>query len=382
MKTFAKVMIALFLVAAASACHKDGDDPNVSSIQKPHWQAVSNPDYTASMTLICAPQDSSETPLAADELAAFINDTCRGVAKLIDGKFYLGISGPDDEVEMELRYFCSRHKEVLSQTISFIPGGRLGSVDEPYLINFSGDNLRRVQIGCTTKQASAAPHRINRGDTQGGETTMLWRAGDQVKWTYQGGSTVLTLSEGRDADEATFTGYTAHSSWDGNLAYPASASYDGSTLSFSIPASQTYVANNFANGLLPLYGELQEEMQQKYVEMNVGASVVCVQLSGADAVNTVSIKTPTTEGAKTFLSGNFQDDGSSTTCQSASGQTITLNCPAVQLTAATTQFYLVLPAVTLPVGTQFSVNGAIVKELKKAVVLTKGYTMNLPVITL
>lgn len=61
---------------------------------QPYWHEEINAEYTATMTaVVTLPQEIGTYIQEGDELAAFINGECRGVAKNIDGLNYIMIKG-------------------------------------------------------------------------------------------------------------------------------------------------------------------------------------------------------------------------------------------------------------------------------------------------
>ena len=121
------------------------EEPAIPSgnIATPDWQVPSDYDYSSSMTVVAQVDLTlSYSTLTANDwqvddgdlLAAFAGNECLGVAKPIDGLFYLYITSPsDDSEEITLKYYSARLRNIFQTDthFSFVNGDRLGSVNEP-----------------------------------------------------------------------------------------------------------------------------------------------------------------------------------------------------------------------------------------------------------
>ena len=153
MKKFRNVMILCALLLAAG-CTSEEPDAITGDVAKPAWADPTSYDMTASMTAIMdinlsysfpAQVANLKTPLTKDEdlLAAFDGETCLGVAKLVDGLFFLYITAPVSGEESEsapitLKYYSKDLSNIFvgTEKITFRNDTQLGSIAEPYTPKF------------------------------------------------------------------------------------------------------------------------------------------------------------------------------------------------------------------------------------------------------
>lgn len=394
MKT-SKSMMALMVAVLGlfAACHKP-DEPKEPVAEKPNWVAATNPQFSSSMTIICVPP-VGETASESDELAAFLDGTCYRVATLNGGIFYLGVPGPESEQPMELRYYSASKQNIRTLNMTYIPGARLGSSDVPYQLAFDAAAvLQRIVLhGAIAEDAAAAPRRVNIGVDEGSQLSLFWRAGDKIRVQSSTGSnaTELTISKGVDTNTADFEGFGQGIAIATNdlVSYPTSATFSNNGyVTFSIPATQQYEIDNYANNLMPMQGKVTDAEAGLFDIEPIGA-VLCLQLTGTKTVKSIALTVPNDEHDQLPVSGNFQTDGNVVTAQSKNkGYTITLNCETgvVLKSGEATKFHFVLPAVDLLSGTAFQVNftdntSAFTKTTGKYIGLGQGRYTTLPALS-
>lgn len=186
---------------------------------------------------------------------------------------------------------------------------------------------------------------------------VLWNAGDQIVVRNGNGATATyRLTSGENTTEGTFL-----SSEDDNdffqptytAIYPAAV---GNTITgegaatFTLPATQTYLANSFANGAMPMMAVSDEQT----LEFKNALGGICFPMVG-DGL-TVTRLVLTSNSATDHLSGVFAADynnGQPTlTYTSGGANSITLDCGAgVTLDATTaTDFTIMVPVGSLANG--------------------------------
>jgi len=307
-------------------------------------------------------------------VAAFWGDTCRAVAGQANGIFYIVINGPQNTLAMDVKYYSATYKTVRTAKFTYTPEANVGSTDAPYRLDFTGAvatpkryTLRGVMPG---DDEASSPRRINIGETdENGNYNLFWREGDQIRLQKTEGDSVahLTLTTGKD----TRYGFFSYSSWAStfgtyviHVTYPTTAHFSNSNVTYTLPAAQTYVANNFANDLMPAHSlvSINEQKQIYQFDFNPIASLLQLNLTSSlnISVNSITITTPDT--LSVYIAGEFTSAGVGTeattyTVSGGSSQSVTLNCGAgVALNATTpTAFNIVLPSVTLPIGTTFAI---------------------------
>jgi len=187
-------------------------------------------------------------------------------------------------------------------------------------------------------------------------TEVQWNADDQiVVRNANGTSATFSLSAGENTMNGTFLSSQSgddffHPSY--TAIYPAA---EGNTITgegaatFTLPATQSYVANSFANGAMPMMAVSDEQT----LEFKNALGGICFPMTGSQTVTRLVL---TSNSASDNLSGVFSADynnGEPTlTCTTGSGNSITLDCGAgVTLDATTaTDFIIMVPAGSLANG--------------------------------
>lgn len=391
MKKILPISLALLstLVFAISLVSCGSDKPD-EPIQKPNWKADEVSYYT-SMTMVCIPP-TNESISADDELSVFLMDQCIATASIVENLFYLGIPGPDTLTSMELRYYSATKHTIRTAPLTYTPDATLGSSSAPYVLRFDGAvaSPKRIALHGSVQAENLAdgPHKVHIGTREdvGGSIydRLFWHEGDELRLQMSGGDPrdqcILSLTNGANTALADFEGWgdvdMTMGTW--YVTYPQSATYDLGKVTYTIPAEQTYVVDNFADGLLPMYSMVTSDISGYVFNMTPVAAAVCMQLKGDKRIRSITV----TSSAK--LSGSFTTSGVTTT--GGSGTVVTLSCGSVPLTAEMKRFYLVLPAVTLPIGTTFTITdteeNTTVKTLNQPVSLDQGKTINFPELTL
>lgn len=188
----------------------------------------------------------------------------------------------------------------------------------------------------------------------GDQRKVFWSEYDQIKVANNIGtgttSQTLTyeLTQGARSANGIFYTSSDHTDFfhgDYAAAYPAAnvTSIRGKEVTFRLPATQSMGTNSFGNGCNPMvaYSDTQT-LSFKNV-----CGVLCFPLSGTHHVSSVVL---TSSGQP--LCGTFTvdaDNPDSFTYKSDGGNSITLTCN-VTLSSTPTNFYFVLPPITLSVG--------------------------------
>ena len=187
-------------------------------------------------------------------------------------------------------------------------------------------------------------------------TEVQWNAGDQIVVRNGNGLTATyRLTSGENTTEGTFL-----SSEDDNdffqptytAVYPAT----GNTVTgegeatITLPATQSYVANSFANGAMPMMA-VSDEQTLEFKNMLGG---ICFPMVGDGLTVTRLVLTSnnTADNLSGVFSADYNSGGPTLTCTTGNGNSITLDCGAgVALDATTaTDFTIMLPAGSLANG--------------------------------
>ena len=203
--------------------------------------------------------------------------------------------------------------------------------------------------------ATVEANQGNGGRTHLVGSDVLWNAGDQIVVRNGDGLTATyRLTAGENTTEGTFL-----SSEDDNdffqptytAIYPATGNTitGEGTATITLPATQSYVANSFANGAMPMMA-VSGEQTLAFKNMLGG---ICFPMVGDNL--TVTRLVLTSNSATDHLSGVFSADynnGQPTlTYTSGGANSITLDCGAgVTLSSTATDFTIMLPAGSLANG--------------------------------
>lgn len=116
------------------------NEEEVNTFDAPNWQVVSG-DYSESMTAVIELANNIAPYISEnDEVAAFIDDECRGVAHQIDGQFVINIKGFSDENSpIVIRYYSARNRYMYQEIdkVRFSPDAVLGTIDHPYILTLT-----------------------------------------------------------------------------------------------------------------------------------------------------------------------------------------------------------------------------------------------------
>ena len=192
-------------------------------------------------------------------------------------------------------------------------------------------------------------------------TDVLWTSEDQIKVANGNGSSLnFQLSSGENTSNGIFNSGSAQEDFfqpDYVAGYPAGnvTAISSTTVTFNMPATQTYNANSFAEGAMPM---VATSTTQELAFKNVFGGI-CFPLVG-DGVTVTSIVL--TGGADEHLSGSFEVNaatGAMTSTPSGSNS-VTLDCSAnggVALDATNpTYFCIMVPPASLADGFSITVN--------------------------
>ncbi len=141
------LLLAITLCSILGSCSKSGDKPgnnNNDNTQKqypaPNWQAADASAFAYSMTAVVAVSGSLKQNVSAgDEMAAFIDDECRGIGVYVERDsaapvFYILIKGAADESgSLSFKYYNkqSRYMYSTGNILNFKIDDNYGTVDDP-----------------------------------------------------------------------------------------------------------------------------------------------------------------------------------------------------------------------------------------------------------
>lgn len=144
-----RLLIAVLTVLTVffSGCNNE-PETLYSDKARPAWTVTEAGDMTLSMTAVVKPDLTVQYPKIAtdfvveanDLMAAFIGETCLGVAQPQDGLFFLYIAAPvtGNPSSVTLRYYSAHYKNlfVVIGAFPFVNDDHLGTVSNPIVPAF------------------------------------------------------------------------------------------------------------------------------------------------------------------------------------------------------------------------------------------------------
>ena len=138
-------LLTIFLLALILSCTKNSDDALVEVATKfpvPDWATDDTGKYPATMTAVFAlPVALAGDAGANDKLAAFVNETCRGVGVAVEvnnvNLFFVLIHGlPDETNKIAIRYYNSKTSYMYEShaALSFLADGNFGTAEHPQVL--------------------------------------------------------------------------------------------------------------------------------------------------------------------------------------------------------------------------------------------------------
>lgn len=368
-----KLLFLSVVLVSIVACKPKPEEPVIPGdpSSKPNWQAVINPEFPSSMTITCLPP-AGETVTTDDEVAAFWGDTCRAVAGQANGIFYIVINGPQNTLAMDVKYYSATYKTIRTAKFTYTPEANVGSTDAPYRLDFTGAVATPKRITLTGvmpgDDEASSPRRINIGNTvdEYGNLHLFWREGDQIRLQYNSDYIAnLTLSSGADSRYGKFTVWVDPDADLMNyyVVYPTSASFtiEPKSVSYTLPAEQTYVAVNFADDLMPAYGSVEIDQDATYAKFDFTPLATLLQLNlksdSGVVVKSITISTTVNIAGDMVTDLNSTNPTTSPTQSGSKSKIVTLNCGSgVTLNTTPTPFNIVLPSVNLPSGMTITIH--------------------------
>lgn len=133
-----KIYIIVLLCAACTLLSCQKDTETFTQYPAPSW-TVETANYNGNMTaVVTIPDNLKHYIKPEDQLAAFVDDKCRGVGTLLNGVFFVTIKGSASEQSLvTFRYYSSRNKYmyVTDAFLAFDIDAVLGSIDEPEVLS-------------------------------------------------------------------------------------------------------------------------------------------------------------------------------------------------------------------------------------------------------
>lgn len=217
------------------------------------------------------------------------------------------------------------------------------------LVLFAACNKENVspKEGLTLK-ASVEQH-VGSADTKTAldGANVVWVSGDAIKVYNADGSANVDLTTTTEGTKADFSGGDLASGDPTVAIYPAAAalSSDGTNITFTLPATQTYAVNSFGPGCNVAVGAVDEE---GHITFKNTCGLLKLQLKGIIKVGKIELTTKGDEKLYGTFSANAFAAEPAASYESDGGNTIILDCDdegGVQLDAETaTDFYFVVPA--------------------------------------
>ncbi|HYW96067.1 MAG TPA: hypothetical protein VE870_10800 [Bacteroidales bacterium] len=127
------ILLATF-ISGLSSCRKDDE---YKHYDVPEWN-VALGNYQVNMTAVVELPSYIEPYMTdKDQMAAFVNDSCRGVADIVDRQFFMVIKGnPDEQSKVTFRYYNARNRYLYEarEYVGFETDLILGNTDNPEVL--------------------------------------------------------------------------------------------------------------------------------------------------------------------------------------------------------------------------------------------------------
>ena len=140
----------MLLLLGTTGCKKETDTKETptetyTKFQPPSWAADATGKYPATMTAVVAlPAALQSTMSETDQLAAFVNDECRGVGVTVKvgtaNLFFFLIQGlPDESSKIKFKYYSSKTSYMYESTaaVDFLIDAVYGTAQNPKAVEFS-----------------------------------------------------------------------------------------------------------------------------------------------------------------------------------------------------------------------------------------------------
>lgn len=214
----------------------------------------------------------------------------------------------------------------------------------------------------------------------------LWQTGDQVS-VIDGTNKLYTLATGNGERTATFSGESALSGTTPYYAiypYDIAATLDGSTITTTFPATQTYTPGSYDKAALVMIGKGEDADNFGF---KLASSIIQITLTPSTSYTVKKVEITANGGES--IAGEAEvnyNDGTPIVTMTDGVPTVTVDFGAgVVLTAKTSYtFYVALPAVTLSSGVSVAVtdsdNNLLLKK-SSSLSLTRNYVTKMPALT-
>ena len=186
---------------------------------------------------------------------------------------------------------------------------------------------------------------------------ITWMSDDQIIVSNGSSTTVFTLSGEAGSTTGTFTCSGEYELGTNNMAvYPATGTFSGNTLSYTLPAEQNGGMGTFANGANPMLA-VSDSDNLTFTSL---CGVLGLSLTGDDIAITAIEIVDNGTGNNSMLNGAFTVDCTTsqpvlTYAGTGGTNSVRLNC-ATTLTSEAQEFYVVLPVGTLASANGFTMN--------------------------
>jgi hypothetical protein len=226
--------------------------------------------------------------------------------------------------------------------------------------------------GCkkdTTTMTSTLKASIEQNQGDGSKTSLVpisdtdaeirWTEGDQILVTNGTSTKTFTLTNGAGSTSGTFTCSGEYELGTNNMAvYPATGTFSGNTLSYTLPAEQNGGVGTFANGANPMLAVSDNDN----LTFKSLCGVLGLSLTGDNIAITAIEIVDNGTGNNSMLHGAFTANCTASESEPVLAYAGTDGTNSVRLNCATTlnaepqEFYIVLPVGTLASANGFTMN--------------------------
>lgn len=136
MKKVCGFLILVSLILTVTSCKEE----EYTTYPKPTWSVVYADRSVSLSGVIELPTYLKPYMTKDDQLGAFIDGTCCGLATYVDGQFYINVLGTPSETKgITFKYYSSKTQYMYEEKekISFQADKIIGTADDPYVLTLT-----------------------------------------------------------------------------------------------------------------------------------------------------------------------------------------------------------------------------------------------------
>lgn len=130
-------LLLLLFILGLNSCQKE---EVYKTFPIPVWQ-VEDMKYSVNMTaVVVLPPNLQALYQKNDQIAAFVNNECRGIGQFVDNAFFITIKGlPEENSKISFKYYNNQNQYMYSSDafLSFEQDAVFGTIDSPEMLTLN-----------------------------------------------------------------------------------------------------------------------------------------------------------------------------------------------------------------------------------------------------